>query len=164
VWGGLQHYGNFSSIWAIVGYNNDMSLYTFQDKRNGKIQGTHAWKFWCFWLAPTTKTRISSAAATVPRLASTTKVGANIGIVTGNTLANVLLPGTGAKSTDDCRAWAKRTLTRWITANGTTSSSMPAIPGSFNRRVTLTYGLRWSFLREPYDDKQPDGVLQPGSL
>src|SRR6266478_8689833 len=31
VWGGLQNYGNFASIWAIVGYDNHMDLFTFQD-------------------------------------------------------------------------------------------------------------------------------------
>ena len=36
-------------------------------------------------------------------------------------------------------------------AAGTTSNFMPATLGRFDRSVTVTYGLRWSLLREPYD-------------
>jgi len=42
VWGGLQNYGNFASIWAIVGYGNHMDLFTWQDNVT-KVQGAHAW-------------------------------------------------------------------------------------------------------------------------
>ena len=44
VWGGFQNFGNFASIWAIVGYGNHMDLFTWQDNIT-KVQGAHAWKF-----------------------------------------------------------------------------------------------------------------------
>jgi len=149
VWGGLQHYGNFASIWAIVGYNNDMSLYTFQDNVT-KIQGTHAWKFGALFSA-NHKNENQFGGGDRPAFGLSDVGWGNIGIVTGNTLANVLLPGTGANP-------------QTIAGVGETNIN-PVDHGKwhdiefyagdtwkFNRRVTLTYGLRWSFLREPYDD------------
>ena len=44
VWGGLNQYGNFASIWAIVGYGNHMDLFTWQDNV-AMIKGNHIWKF-----------------------------------------------------------------------------------------------------------------------
>lgn len=149
VWGGLQHYGNFSSIWAIVGYNNDMSLYTFQDNVT-KIQGTHAWKFGAL-VSANHKNENQFGGGDRPSFGLSDVGWGNIGIVTGNTLANVLLPGTG-------------TNPQTIAGVGETNIN-PVDHGKwhdiefyagdtwkFNARVTLTYGLRWSFLREPYDD------------
>jgi len=149
VWGGLQHYGNFSSIWAIVGYNNDMSLYTFQDNVT-KIQGAHAWKFGAL-VSANHKNENQFGGGDRPTFGLNDVGWGNIGIVTGNTLANVLLPGTGANP-------------QTIAGVGETNIN-PVDHGKwhdiefyagdtwkFNRRVTLTYGLRWSFLREPYDD------------
>jgi hypothetical protein len=149
VWGGLQHYGNFSSIWAIVGYNNDMSLYTFQDNVT-KIQGAHAWKFGAL-VSANHKNENQFGGGDRPAFGLNDEGWGNIGIVTGNALANVLLPGTG-------------TNPQTIAGVGETNIN-PVDHGKwhdiefyagdtwkFNRRVTLTYGLRWSFLREPYDD------------
>ncbi len=149
VWGGLQHYGNFSSIWAIVGYNNDMSLYTFQDNVT-KIQGAHAWKFGALFSA-NHKNENQFGGGDRPSFGLSDVGWGNIGIVTGNALANVLLPGTG-------------TNPQTIAGVGETNIN-PVDHGKwhdlefyagdtwkFTRRVTLTYGLRWSFLREPYDD------------
>jgi hypothetical protein len=149
VWGGLQHYGNFSSIWAIVGYNNDMSLYTFQDNVT-KIQGAHVWKFGAL-VSANHKNENQFGGGDRPQFGLADEGWGNIGIVTGNTLANVLLPGTGANP-------------QTIAGVGETNIN-PVDHGKwhdiefyagdtwkFNRRVTFTYGLRWSFLREPYDD------------
>ena len=149
VWGGLQHYGNFASIWAIVGYNNDMSLYTYQDNVT-KIQGTHAWKFGGVFSA-NHKNENQFGGGDRPTFGLNDVGWGNIGIVTGNTLANVLLPGTGANP-------------QTIAGVGETNIN-PVDHGKWHdlefyagdtwkikRNVTLTYGFRWSFLREPYDD------------
>lgn len=149
VWGGLQHYGNFSSIWAIVGYNNDMSLYTFQDNVT-KIQGAHTWKFGGL-VSSNHKNENQFGGGDRPTFGLNDEGWGNIGIVTGNALANVLLPGTGPNP-------------QTIAGVGETNIN-PVDHGKWHdfefyagdtwkikRNVTLTYGLRWSFLREPYDD------------
>jgi len=126
-----------------------MSLYTFQDNVT-KIQGAHAWKFGALFSA-NHKNENQFGGGDRPSFGLSDVGWGNIGIVTGNTLANVLLPGTGANS-------------QTIAGVGETNIN-PVDHGKwhdlefyagdtwkFTRRVTLTYGLRWSFLREPYDD------------
>ena len=149
VWGGLQHYGNFSSIWAIVGYNNDMSLYTFQDNLT-KIQGTHAWKFGAL-VSANHKNENQFGGGDRPTFGLNDVGWGNIGIVTGNTLANVLLPGTGANP-QTIAGVAETNINPVDHGKWHDIEFYAGDTWKFNRRVTFTYGLRWSLLREPYDD------------
>ena len=165
VWGGLQNYGNFSSIWAIVGYGNHMDLFTWQDNLS-KIQGNHTWKFGAL-VSHNAKQENQFGGSDRPTF-SVGNTGWGQSIATGNALANVLLPGSGTSVpyTDPSCA-----------PGGTPASGCPQIIEGISetnvnpvdqgrwhdiefyagdtwkasRRVTLTYGLRWSFLREPYD-------------
>jgi hypothetical protein len=147
VWGGLQNYGNFSSIWAIVGYGNYMDLFTWQDNIT-KIQGNHAWKFGAL-VSHNVKQENQFGGADRGQF-SISNDGWGQTIKTGNALANMLLPGTGANP-------------QTIQGIGETNVN-PVDQGRWHdiefyagdtwrisRRVTLTYGFRWSFLREPYD-------------
>lgn len=150
VWGGLQNYGNFASIWAIVGYGNHMDLWTWQDNVT-KIQGKHVWKFGAL-VSHNVKQENQFGGQDRPTFQTTNATsgwGAQ-SILTGNALANVLLPGTGPNPQ---------------IINGVSESNInPVDQGRWHdiewyaadswkvtRRITVNYGFRWSFLREPYD-------------
>jgi hypothetical protein len=147
VWGGLQNYGNFSSIWAIVGYGNHMDLFTWQDNVS-KVQGNHVWKFGAL-VSHNIKQENQFGGADRPTFGISNN-GWGQTIVTGNALANVLLPGTGSNPQ--------------VIQGVTETNVNPVDQGRWHdiefyvgdtwkltRRVTMTYGFRWSFLREPYD-------------
>ena len=151
VWGGLNNYGNFASIWAIVGYDNHMNLYTYQDNIT-KIHGNHAWKFGALFSA---NAKVENQFGGSDR--ATFGVG-NTGwgqtIATNNTLANVLLPSTavGTQPGQMIRSVGETNVNpvdqgRWHDFEWYVGDTW-----KLTRRVTLTYGFRWSFLREPYDD------------
>jgi Carboxypeptidase regulatory-like domain/TonB-dependent Receptor Plug Domain len=165
VWGGLQNYGNFSSIWAIVGYDNHMNLYTYQDNLS-KIQGNHAWKFGGNF-SSNQKVENQFGGGDRPTF-SISNNGWGQTIVTGNALANMLLPGSGTPL-----AYNSATCTKTANAAGcpqqiqgvSETNINPVDQGRWHdiefyvgdvwrirRNVTVTYGFRWSFLREPYDD------------
>jgi Carboxypeptidase regulatory-like domain/TonB-dependent Receptor Plug Domain len=165
VWGGLQNYGNFSSIWAIVGYGNHMNLYTYQDNLT-KIQGNHAWKFGGNF-SSNQKVENQFGGADRPTF-SISNNGWGQTIETGNALANMLLPGSGTPL-----AYNSATCTKTANAPGcpqqiqgvSENNVNPVDQGRWHdiefyvgdtwkirRNVTVTYGFRWSFLREPYDD------------
>jgi len=147
VWGGLQNYGNFASIWAIVGYGNHMDLFTWQDNVS-KVQGNHIWKFGGL-VSHNIKQENQFGGQDRPTFGISNN-GWGQTIITGNALANMLLPGTGANPQ---------------TIQGVSESNVnPVDQGRWHdiewyaadtwkltRRVTLNYGFRWSFLREPYD-------------
>jgi hypothetical protein len=165
VWGGLQNYGNFNSIWAIVGYGNHMDLFTWQDNV-AKIQGNHIWKFGAL-VSHNVKQENQFGGADRPTFGISNN-GWGQSIETGNALANVLLPGSGTPIpyTDP------RCAPGGTPANGcpqiiegvSETNVNPVDQGRWhdiefyagdswkiNRRVTVNYGFRWSFLREPYD-------------
>jgi Carboxypeptidase regulatory-like domain/TonB-dependent Receptor Plug Domain len=165
VWGGLQNYGNFSSIWAIVGYGNHMNLYTYQDNLT-KIQGNHAWKFGGNF-SSNQKVENQFGGADRPTF-SISNNGWGQTIVTGNALANMLLPGSGtplAYNSKTCTANAAAAGCPQQIQGVTENNVNPVDQGRWHdiefyvgdtwkirRNVTVTYGFRWSFLREPYDD------------
>lgn len=169
VWGGLQNYGNFASIWAIVGYGNHMDLFTWQDNVS-KVQGNHIWKFGGL---------VSHNIKQENQFGGADRPGFSIGndgwgqtIATHNALTNVLLPGSGTPlaynnasclNTTNSGAAYTAGCPQVIRGIGETNIN-PVDQGRWHdiefyaadtwkltRRVTLTYGLRWSFLREPYD-------------
>jgi hypothetical protein len=165
VWGGLQNYGNFSSIWAIVGYGNHMNLYTYQDNLT-KIQGNHVWKFGGNF-SSNQKVENQFGGADRPTF-SISNSGWGQTIITGNALANMLIPGAGtplAYNSATCNATATAPGCPQQIQGVTENNINPVDQGRWHdiefyvgdtwkirRNVTVTYGFRWSFLREPYDD------------
>lgn len=94
VWGGLQNYGNFSSIWAIVGYANHMNLFTYQDNLT-KIQGNHTWKFGGL-VSNNMKVENQFGGSDRAQFGLSNGLGSwGQTINTGNVLADVLLPSSG---------------------------------------------------------------------
>jgi Carboxypeptidase regulatory-like domain/TonB-dependent Receptor Plug Domain len=165
VWSGLNNYGNFSSIWAIVGYDNHMNLYTYQDNLS-KIQGNHAWKFGGNF-SSNQKVENQFGGGDRPTFGISNN-GWGQTIVTGNALANVLIPGTGtplAYNSPTCIKTANAPGCPQQIQGVSETNINPVDQGRWHdiefyvgdtwrikRNVTLTYGFRWSFLREPYDD------------
>jgi hypothetical protein len=169
VWGGLQNYGNFASIWAIVGYGNHMDLFTWQDNVS-KVQGNHIWKFGAL-VSHNIKEENQFGGSDRPTFA-VGNTGWGQTISTGNALANVLLPGSGtplAYNDPNCLNVTNTGAAPFagcpqvIRGVGETNVN-PVDQGRWHdiefyvgdtwkmtRRVTFTYGFRWSFLREPYD-------------
>jgi hypothetical protein len=170
VWGGLQNYGDFASIWAIVGYANHMNLYTYQDNLT-KISGNHTWRFGGLY-DNNKKVENQFGGSDRPQFSlSNSLTGWGQTINTGNALADVLLPGSGTTLPfSDSRCNANNGA---ATAPGcpqqirsiTETNVNPVDQGHWHDvefyggdtwkirpRVTLTYGLRWSLLREPYAD------------
>jgi len=142
-----KNYGNFASIWAIVGYGNHMDLFTWQDNVS-KVQGNHIWKFGGL-VSHNIKQENQFGGQDRPTF-SIGNTGWGHSIDTGNALGNVLIPGTGANPQiiDGVNESNVNPVDRgrwhdieWYAAD----------TWRLTRRVTLNYGFRWSFLREPYD-------------
>jgi hypothetical protein len=144
VWGGLNNYGNFASIWAIVGYGNHMDLFTWQDNVT-KIQGNHAWKFGALF-SHNIKQENQFGGQDRPTFGvSNATNGWGQTIETGNALANVLVPGQVIRSVGESNI-NPVDQGRWHDLEFYAGDTW-----KISRRVTLNYGFRWSFLREPYD-------------
>jgi hypothetical protein len=147
VWGGLQNYGNFASIWAIVGYGNHMDLWTWQDNVT-KIQGNHIWKFGAL-VSHNVKEENQFGGADRAQF-SISNDGWGQTIKTGNALANMLLPGTGANP-QTLQGVGETNVNPVDQGRWHDIEFYAADTWKISRRVTLNYGFRWSFLREPYD-------------
>ena len=160
-WGGLNPYGSFqgsASIWNIAPYKNHEDLYTVQDNLS-KVKSNHLLKVGGFF-STNAKVEDNGNGADRPGLPTavhcdTDAEGNNlIGpghpacAQTNNALANVLIPGTGAQpqqfnvSENSIDATAN---VHWHDFEFYVQDSWKV-----RRNVTLDYGFRWSFYREPY--------------
>jgi hypothetical protein len=160
-WGGLNPYGSYqgsASIWNIAPYGNHEDLYTVQDNLS-KVQGNHLLKAGGFW---STNAKVEDNGNGNDRPSLPTAVvcakdaaGNNItgpGLpacaITGNALANILIPGTGSQpqvfnvseNSIDATAYV-----HWHDFEFYVQDTWKV-----KRNVTLSYGFRWSFYREPY--------------
>jgi hypothetical protein len=149
-WGGLNPYGYIggnagggagtTSMWNIAPYGNHEDLYTVQDNLS-KVHGNHLIKTGIF-LSWNEKVENNGAGADRPTLPSTCT--APLCQPTNNNLANVLVPGQ--------------------VFSGITENSIDGIADvhwhdiepyvgdvwKVRRNLTVDFGFRWSFLREPY--------------
>ncbi len=141
-WGGLQPYGSQQTIWDIAPYANHEDLYTVQDNLT-KVRGNHTFKVGAFY-STNAKIENNNGGTDQP----TINAGSGVAYQTNNQLANLLLPGTGA---------APQTFTMGENSiNATAYVHWHDFEWYFqdswkvNRRLTIDYGFRWSFYREPY--------------
>jgi hypothetical protein len=157
-WGGLNPYGYVggnggggegqTSMWNIAPYGNHEDLYSVQDNIS-KVRGNHLLKAGIF-LSSNEKVESSGAGADRPVLPGNCTTTATVFCDnTNNPLATILLPGTGAHAQ---------------VFSGVSENSIDGIADvhwhdiepyfgdswKIKRNLTLDFGFRWSFLREPY--------------
>jgi hypothetical protein len=162
-WGGLNPYGYIggnsgggsgtTSMWNIAPYGNHEDLYTVQDNLS-KVQGNHLLKAGIF-LGWNEKVESSGNGADRPVLPSGIYTGpGSLGSVTANAqtnnaLANILLPGTGA--TPQMFSGVAESSIDGI-ADVHWKDIEPYVGDSWKirRNLTIDFGFRWSFYREPY--------------
>jgi len=144
-WGGLTPYGSSQTIWNIAPYGNHEDLYTVQDNLS-KVSGNHIYKVGAFY-GTNAKIENNNGGTDRPVLTPFDGAIAGTGTATGNPLANILIPGTGTKpqqfqmSENSINVTAREIWHdfEWYLADS----------WKIRRNVTVEYGFRWSFLREP---------------
>ena len=149
-WGGLQPYGSSQTIWNIAPYGNHEDLYTIQDNLS-KVHGNHTFRVGVFysWNDKIEDTNGGTDQPVINPADGQVFVGPGAaGVKTGNQLANLLIPGTGANpqlfniSENSINATA---YLHWHDFEWYVGDSW-----RIRRNVTINYGFRWSFYREPY--------------
>lgn len=160
-WGGLNPYGSFqgeASFWNIAPYANHEDLYTIQDNLT-KVKGDHLIKAGGFF---STNAKVENNGNGADRPSLPTSVfcdkDATGAVLTGpghpacgntnNLLANVLIAGTATQPQEFTvteNSIDSVAQVHWHDFEFYASDSW-----KISRRVTLNYGLRWSFYREPY--------------
>ncbi len=151
VWGGLGNYGSGATIWSIAPWNNTLDIYTIRDDIS-KIAGKHAMKLGAFLgydgknedSGPASNERPSIGGFGDGSVVVPTKAHPEYptGTTTGNTLANALIPNNpfflGESSTN------VRAQLRWRDYEFYAGDTWKV-----RQNVTLTYGARYSLLRNP---------------
>ena len=154
-WGGLSPYGSGQEMWTIAPYANHEDLYAIQDNVS-KVQGNHLWKFGAYYSTNAkiennnggtdqpsfNPTNLNLCPSATPNCTSNN--GQPLGTSTGNPIANMLIPnqvyaavGENSKNAVAQVIWHDF---EWYVGD----------TWKFRRNLTLTYGFRWSFYREPY--------------
>jgi hypothetical protein len=156
VWGGLAPYGSTQTMWNIAPYANHEDLYALQDNIS-KVHGNHVIKVGAYF---STNAKIEDGAGGSDQPAfnfangglnlcpsatpnCTTNNGFPVGVGLGNQLANLLLPNQVYVTTEkNVNATAR---VNWHDFEWYVGDTW-----KIRRNVTINYGFRWSFLREPY--------------
>jgi hypothetical protein len=144
-WGGLLPYGSAQTIWNIAPYGNHEDLYTIQDNLS-KVHGNHIFKLGAFY-GTNAKIENNNGGTDRPVVCPFDGCVSGTGVATGNPLANILIPGTAAQpqqfqmSENSINVTAREIWHdfEWYAADS----------WKIRRNLTLEYGFRWSFLREP---------------
>ena len=164
-WGGFNPYGSYegeASFWNIAPYHNYEDLYTIQDNLS-MVRGNHLLKAGVF-ISNNIKVEDSGDGADRPSFPGSVYCapgqtappesptsGTPACVNTNNSLANVLVPGTGAspqtfagisEGSQDITARVRWHDFEWYVSD----------QWKISRNFTAELGLRWSFYREPYSD------------
>lgn len=150
LWGGLQNYGSFNNLWLISPFNNAMDLYTVRDDIS-KVRGNHTWKAGAFF-SFNSKNEDQFGGDDRPSFGSPdwgTSSGA-----TGNPLANVLNPQAVFSMSEN--SINPTDHGKWHDVEFYVGDTW-----KIRRNLTLEYGFRWSFLREPYEANDQMASFDP---
>jgi len=139
-WGGLSPYGSGQNMWTIAPYANHEDLYAFQDNLS-KVHGNHLFKVGAYY-SSNAKVENGAGGTGYPFFDPNDYAVAN---PTTNTLANILIPGqtfTGDTYEKSSNPFAQVVWhdIEWYFGD----------TWKVNNKLTLSYGFRWSFYREPY--------------
>lgn len=139
-WGGLAGYGNGQNIWTIAPYGNHEDLYALQDNVS-KVQGNHLWKFGAYY-STNAKIENEAGGSDQPNINPASYA---VGINTNSQLANLLLDGQTFSGTESNINQTARVI--WHDFEWYVGDTY-----KIRRNVTVTYGFRWSFYRQPYGE------------
>jgi Carboxypeptidase regulatory-like domain/TonB-dependent Receptor Plug Domain len=146
-WGGLSPYGSGQTMWAIAPYGNHEDLYAVQDNLS-KVHGNHLFKVGAYY-STNAKIEYNNGGNDRPAIS-----GGSVTINTTNQLANVLLPGLN--TANDPTHVGQLFHTSENSVNGLAQVGWHDFEWyvgdtwKFSRNLTLSYGFRWSFYREPF--------------
>ncbi len=149
-WGGLSPYGSGQTMWTIAPYANHEDLYALQDNVT-KVQGNHLFKFGAYWSSNAKveynnggndQPAIPGGNPCTPSQAGAPAICAN-GVNTNNQLANILVPSNVFNTSENSVNGLAQVI--WHDFEWYVGDTW-----KFRRNLTLSYGFRWSFYREPY--------------
>jgi hypothetical protein len=146
-WGGLQPYGNGETMWTIAPYTNHEDLYSVQDNLS-KVHGNHLFKVGAYY-STNAKIEYNNGGNDRPAINA-----GSVTVNTNNNLANVLLPGLNTPN--DPTGAGQLFHTSENSVNGLAQVGWHDFEWylgdtwKVSRRLTLSYGFRWSFYREPF--------------
>jgi len=139
-WGGLAPYGAGNNLWTIAPYANHEDLYALQDNLS-KVQGNHVWKVGAYY-STNAKIENNNGGTDQPNINPASYA---VGTDTGSQLGNLLLAGQTFNTSETSINQTARVI--WHDFEWYIGDTWKV-----RRNVTLTYGFRWSFYRQPYGE------------
>lgn len=139
-WGGFGAYGNGQSLWLIAPWNNTSDLYNFRDDL-AKVQGQHTFKAGIF-IGYNKKHEPSEGGHDQPSFSfNGGNNGSGVGN-SGNPLVDLLTPGSQYN-------FSENSANLFPTAVWHDYEFYVQDSWKVRRNLTVDYGFRWSFLRQP---------------